>query len=112
MRKAVDLVIYILYLAFFIWSLSAAASGGDTLYIEADGREYAFSLSEDGIHEVEGAIGTTVIEIRDSEARIISSPCPNQTCVRSGWSGTLCCLPNRVICTAGRGEGGVDAISG
>ena len=112
MRKAVDLVIYILYLAFFIWSLSAAAPGGDTLHVKADGREYAFSLSEDGIHEVEGAIGTTVIEIRDSEARIISSPCPNQTCVRSGWSDMLCCLPNRIIATTGKTGGDVNAVSG
>ena len=101
-----------IYAAALALSLLLVPERSDTLYVEADGREYAFSLSEDGIHEVEGAIGTTVIEIRDSEARIISSPCPNQTCVRSGWSGTLCCLPNRVICTAGNGEGGVDAISG
>ena len=111
MGKAADAIIYILYILLIILSFALLPEGGSTLFVEADGRDYAFSLSEDGLHEVEGAIGTTVIEISDGRARILSSPCPNQTCVQTGWSDTLCCLPNKVICISGE-RGDVDAISG
>ena len=50
--------------------------------------------------EVEGRLGTSVIEIRDGRARFVSSPCSGQQCVLSGWhdhSGDgMVCLPNRV----------------
>lgn len=105
-----DILIYILYAAAIVLSLSSMR-GGDMLMVEANGCEYAFSLEEDGIYSVTGALGETVIEIKDSKARIVDSPCPNKTCVLSGWSDVLCCLPNRVICTAA-GSGGADAVSG
>ncbi len=104
-----DILIYILYIVLIVLSLSS--SGGDILLVEADGEEYAFSLGTDGIYSVEGALGETVIEIKDGRARIIESPCPNKTCIQSGWSDTLCCLPNRVICTAAS-QGEIDGISG
>ena len=109
---AADIAAFMIYAAALALSLLLVPERSDTLYVEADGVEYAYSLSDDGIHSFTGPLGVTEIEIRDGRARVVSSPCPNGTCVRSGWSGTLCCLPNRVICTAGNGEGGVDAISG
>lgn len=53
--------------------------------------------------EVEGRLGTSVIEILDGAVRFVSSPCSAQLCVLSGWhvhSGDgMACLPNRVAIT-------------
>lgn len=106
-----DIFSFLLYGLVFAISLSFIPDGSDTLVVEADGIEYAYSLQEDGIYSFTGALGTTEIEINGGRARIISSPCPNGTCIRQSWSKTLCCLPNRVIATVG-GESDVDAISG
>ena len=40
-----------------------------------------------------------VIEIKDNKARIISSTCKNQVCVRQGWSTRtpIICVPNKII---------------
>ena len=57
-------------------------------------------------------VSTTEIEIRDGRARVISSPCRNGICMEAGWSGTLCCLPNKIIATTTADEGALDAISG
>ena len=50
---------------------------------------------------VSGPLGDTVVEIDGGGARIMSSPCLNQTCVSAGriltagqWTA---CLPNRVM---------------
>ena len=108
-----DILAFGIYGAAFIFSLMLLPSASDTLYVEADGKEYAYSLSEDGVHAFEGPLGITEIEIKDGEARIISSPCPNGTCMRSAWTGMLCCLPNRILVTSGGRTGGdVDAVSG
>lgn len=109
---AADIAVFGVYALSIAASLTLLPSSSDTLYVDADGEEYAYSLSEDGIYPFEGPLGITEIEIKDGEARIISSPCPNGTCMRSAWTGMLCCLPNRVIATTSGGEGEVDAISG
>lgn len=50
--------------------------------------------------EVPGPLGVTVVELGPRGARIVSSPCPNHLCVRSGWVTVrhplVACLPNRV----------------
>ena len=100
------------YAAVLALSAMLLPGSSDTLYVEADGVEYAYSLSEDGIYSFNGPLGITEIEINNGKARVVSSPCPNGTCIKSGWSDTLCCLPNRVIATAGKAGGEVNAISG
>lgn len=96
-------------------ALSAVPRGaGSAVRIEADGRVWLHDLSRDGTIEVEGPLGTTVVEISGGEARIVSSPCPGGTCMRGSASNppdTLVCLPNRVIVTI-EGEGGqIDAAA-
>lgn len=58
------------------------------------------SLAENRRIEVTGALGTSLIEIKDAQVRFLDSPCSNKLCVRSGWqrhSGeTTACLPNQV----------------
>ena len=108
-----DIISFMLYATVLSLSVIALPESSETLYVEADGVEYAYSLSENGIYSFTGPIGITEIEIKDGKARVISSPCPNGTCMSAGWSDVLCCLPNRIIATTGNSsEGDVNAVSG
>ena len=82
---------------------------GDLMQHEA---QIKAAKRENGVYDFEGPLGITEIEIRDGRARVISSPCRNGICMEAGWSGTLCCLPNKIIATTTADEGALDAISG
>ena len=102
-----------IYILSIILSLMSVSSGGDILTVETESGTFAYSMNENGIYSFEGPLGITEIEIKDGRARVVSSPCRNGLCMQSGWSSTLCCLPNRIIATTRlNGEGGVDAVSG
>lgn len=99
--KLLDFIILFLTIVLIICSFKLNRKDGAYLLVEADGTHYEFSLSKDGKYSVEGILGETVIEVKDGKARIISSPCPNKTCISSGYQSTLVCLPNKVIATIG-----------
>ena len=91
--------------------------GRSMVNLKGEGGEWVFPLDAVETMSVSGPLGDTVIEINGSAARIVSSPCQNQTCVAAGalhapgqWSA---CLPNRVIVYVGEGEkeNNVDAAS-
>ena len=51
--------------------------------------------------DIPGPLGLTTVTLKDGKARVISSPCANQTCITSGpvqrkgqWAA---CLPNAVF---------------
>jgi hypothetical protein len=114
-----------LTLAFF--SLCAVAASCCFIYAGTDGRstvnlkgengEWVFPLDAAETMRVSGPLGDTVVEIESGRARIVSSPCVNQTCVSSPavpapgqWAA---CLPNRVMVYVGEGsrEDDVDAAA-
>jgi hypothetical protein len=72
-------------------------------------------LARDAVVEVEGRIGTSVIEVRDQRVRFTDSPCVGRHCVHSGWlsrSGqAAACLPNGVVVEVGGGRREYDAVS-
>lgn len=88
---------------------------GGTAVIEQDGKtlhRIAFaSLSETETLSV----GDTVIEVGPEGARFVTSPCPDQVCVRAGLCSragdTAVCLPQRVSIRI-TGDGGADAMTG
>lgn len=85
----------------------------DSVRVEVDGRLHGvYPLSQDRLLSVHGPIGDTVIEIKNSRVRVISSACPNKLCVHQGFikRGSIICLPNRVVITIGVSS--VDAITG
>ena len=106
-----DIIILAVYIAILMFSVSSLTGRSDILTVETENGTFAYSLSENGIYSFEGPLGTTEIEIKDGKARVISSPCPNGICMKSGWSSTLCCLPNRIIAVSSS-EGDADAVSG
>ncbi len=109
--RPLDFVIFATVLIFAIFSIKKSLStAGDKILVEADGHSYEYSLNQDGIYSVEGALGTTTFEIKNKVVHIVDSPCPNKTCVNQGWTSPLVCLPNKVIITV-ENYGEFDAIS-
>ncbi len=62
---------------------------------------YNVPLDEDRLLEVNGPLGVTVVKVENHRVRVVSSPCPNQICVRSGAAehvhDLIACLPNHVF---------------
>jgi hypothetical protein len=89
--------------------------------VQAEEGRWVFPLDAETQFVVHGPLGDTILELGENSARILSSPCANQTCVAQGsihshgqW---LACLPNRVMVsvsgTSGEdsGSGGLDSIA-
>jgi hypothetical protein len=89
-----------------------------SVLVEVNGKPvYILPLDKNRILSVEGPEGNTTIEIKDRKVRITDSPCSNKLCIKQGWihSGSIVCLPNRVVVTVGdkdRQKDGPDAITG
>jgi hypothetical protein len=85
--------------------------------VEVSGKAAAvLDLSHEGVSEITGPLGLTRLEVRGGHVRILSSPCPRQSCRHGGWIGSagemLVCLPNEVVVRLpGRLPGAPDALS-
>jgi hypothetical protein len=101
---ALDIAAFVLTLA-VVGSTAARVysgrSGAPEVHVRGPGEEWIFPLEADRVEEVSGPLGLTVVAIRRGEARVLSSPCVEKICVKSGaisrpgqW---IACLPNRVI---------------
>lgn len=107
----------IIILAIFIILIALSIpSKGDSAFVRissSGGKEEVYELSEDRIVTVEGPLGTTTIEIKDGDVRIIDSPCEQKTCMNTRIGDTICCLPNKVLVTiSADGEyGGIDVVA-
>jgi len=118
--KPLDFGIVIFAFAAVVASFLAVYSGGGgrpTVNLRGENGRWVFPLDANETVVVSGPLGDTVIEIRDNGARVVSSPCMDQTCVVMGavrlsgqWSA---CLPNRVMLyvSAGRDGDDVDAMA-
>jgi hypothetical protein len=89
-----------------------------SVLVEVNGKPvYSLPLDKNRIISVKGPEGNTTIEIKDRKVRITDSPCGNKLCIKQGWinSGSIICLPNRVVVTVGNKDmqkDGPDAITG
>jgi hypothetical protein len=98
---------------FFSFRVYAPGEGTARLVVEGEGRRWEFPLDAAEILRVQGPLGDTVVELGAGGARIISSPCPNRSCIAAGavrrhgqW---IACLPNRVMVRVEAGlQGGQD----
>jgi len=85
--------------------------------VEAAGNHVAtLDLERDGVSEAVGPLGVTRIEVRGGRVRVLSSPCPQQACIQSGWIGVagelLVCLPNEIVLRLpGQRAGAIDAVA-
>lgn len=99
------LVITLIAAAFFLYNqpkgaaLTAQISVEGTLVAEIDlNKPIAKNLIE-----VEGPIGTSVIEVKPGAIHMKYSPCPDRICMNTGWidrpGQVIACVPNRIIIT-------------
>ena len=74
------------------------------------------SLDSEATVHVPGPLGDTVVAIRDGAVEVLSSPCPEKICIKTGkvskpgqW---IACLPNKVfVAVQGKRHEQPDAIS-
>lgn len=130
--KALDISIFLVALLVIgVISLQTYVRGGGTpeITIEAAGapaagrdaaasaeKQWIFPLDAQTTLRVPGPLGETVVVIEEGSARVVSSPCAEKICIKTGriskpgqW---IACLPNRVfISIRGRKGEQPDAIS-
>ncbi|MDR2479428.1 MAG: NusG domain II-containing protein [Treponema sp.] len=97
---------------FFVYS---GAEPEYTINLKGEGGEWIFSRSASETVSVSGPLGVTLVEIRNGAARVVSSPCANQTCIAAGsirsYGQWAACLPNRVMLYIGGPAGGKTPVS-
>jgi hypothetical protein len=76
--------------------------------IEGKAGIWVYPLSQKDKLDIAGPLGNTVIELAEGRARVVSSPCGNQSCIFSGiihrqgqW---IACLPNGVFVRVAGGK--------
>jgi hypothetical protein len=121
--RALDIVIFLFALIIIgLISLQTYARGRGTPEIIISGagqgaeQQWIYPLDGEATLRVPGPLGETVVEIKDGAVQVISSPCPEKICVKTGriskpgqW---IACLPNRVfISIRGRRSEQPDAVS-
>ena len=101
--KLGDSLILLLGSLFTVWLAATLWQGGaaDKAVIRSGGKIFReVPLTHDIEINVPGPLGTSIISIRNHQARIASDPSPRQYCVRQGWlknAGEVAiCLPNQV----------------
>lgn len=93
-----------------------AVAGGKTtagVTVRSPGGSTRIGPAEDRTLEIEGARGSLTVEVSGGRARVVHADCPDQVCVRRGWSSAgspVVCAPNRVVIESGT-EGRLDAVS-
>jgi len=104
----------------FVTQFPSQGKTGQVL-IRADGKEWIYPLNSEKTLNLKGPLGNTVVSIHENKAKILSSPCDNQTCVAAGllsrkgqWAA---CLPNNVLLmilqiqSSLENEGEIDAVT-
>ena len=94
------LVVAILVAVSFVLPLRREA-GGQVIATVQDRVVFVAPLNIDRTVDLQGPLGTTVLQIAAGKVRILSSPCRNKTCVRMGEvhqdGDVLACLPNKLV---------------
>ena len=111
------IVISVLLTIYIAVSVYSGTNLESQVIIQSSEKSWIYPLNSEVKLSIKGPIGETIVEINNGKAAIISSPCPGQTCVTSGYLSKnghwAACLPNRVfVFIEGSGnEEGIDAAS-
>ncbi len=100
---------------FFIHRYWAGTTTGDIAIIQSPAGSQEVRLDHDQTLTVMGALGPSILEVRDGAIGFVQSPCSRKICIRSGLhshaGATTACVPNRIsLSVAGMREDGFDAI--
>lgn len=109
--KPLDIILFsVLLAAGVFFTLKAIKPARDTVLVQACDETFQYTLKQEGIYTVQGALGPTTFEIKDGRVHISDSACPGKNCVHQGYSSPLVCLPNQIIITI-ENYGEFDALS-
>lgn len=95
------------------------ANAAGTVEITSDGGRQVIALEPARRLEIAGPLGPAILALGHDGARFVSSPCPNQVCIRAGAArragDVVACLPNRIAVRLPKADPaareGVDAIA-
>lgn len=84
--------------------------GGKHAVVEVDGRRVLeLSLGRNVEETVNGPLGETIIRVGNGSVEVVSSACPNKTCIHMGAIShrgeVVVCAPNRVFIYIRGGDG-------
>jgi hypothetical protein len=84
-----------------LFSLLWGSGSGTAVIIRSGGKVVTeTSLDRDRDFEIQGPLGTTLIQVENRRVRIARDPSPRQYCVKQGWLSqageAALCLPNQV----------------
>jgi len=91
----------LLLLPFMYIEFWGNSSQGEVVQVRSVNSEgITLPLDQDKQLEIAGALGSSLIEIKDRQVRFIDSPCQGKQCITTGWlqkNGQLAaCLPNGI----------------
>lgn len=94
--------------------ISVFSKDGSYVTVRVDGKEVCkYSLSEDGVYELNG--GSNILHIEGGFAFLSEADCPDKTCVKQGKikkkGQIITCLPNKLTVTVYGQPDEVDIIS-
>jgi hypothetical protein len=89
--------------------------GEDAEIMAGDDKKLKVSLNTNRRLNIEGPLGTSVLEVQDGRIRFVSSPCRGKQCIHSGWlqntGDFAACLPNHISVTVRGNNRLYDAIN-
>ena len=96
-------VLVLIALVLLGWQVFTAEPGMEAVLSYGNNKEQRFSLSEDGIHDVNVGAYTVHLEVSDGAIRFVNSPCPDHNCEGFGWlrndGDWAACLPAQAVLT-------------
>ena len=108
----VVVIAVLLTAALLLFGIGQVAPASDTVWVQTDHGGESLPLTRNGEYTFTSGGIALVVEIRDGAARVLSSECDSQTCVRSGAISragqTVVCAPARFYLKIIR-DGGGDA---
>ena len=98
------LLIAILLLTSFlsVVALKQFRQPGNSFSVSISGKfEQLFPLGKNQLLEIYGPLGKTKIQVENKKVRILSSPCPEKICAKTGWiqhvGEIIVCVPNKIV---------------
>lgn len=95
------LIVVIVGIAFSFLLPLSQGSGARVVVSSGDKIVFIAPLDQPRTVSLEGPLGFTELDIHDGKVKVLSSPCPNKTCIRMGEArhagDLIACVPNRLI---------------
>ena len=114
------LLISISILLFPFWRGENSNSGDKVINISQNGKivkriPVAETIDNKTLIEVEGPIGTSIVEANDGRVRMKFSPCHAKICEKTGWidkaGPSIICIPNKISISVESEKSDLDGVS-